>query len=57
MLESHKIILLLHSVLVGHHQEKWDEESETPGEPSRECQNYLSYKRQVFRKKTERSKD
>lgn len=57
MLESHEIILLLHSVLVGQHQEKWDEESETPGEPSRECQNYLSYKRQVFRKKTERSKD
>lgn len=57
MLESHKIILLLYSVLVDHHQEKWDEGRETPGKPRRECQNNQSSRRQVFREKTKRSKD
>lgn len=57
MLESHKIILLLHSILVDHHHEKQDEGRETPREPSEECQNNQSSRRQVFRKKAERSKN
>lgn len=39
MHESHKIILLLYSVLEDHHQKEWEEGRETHREPSSENQN------------------